>query len=139
MLSLSSYIFLSVRSLFVDLPASSPASDISEPSPSTDSRKHSTGGEKKEKRPSVEEWPKVADKKQNAAGAKVAAAASVAASAAKKTIPAPSRKKVENDMHGHSMRAQPQEVKRRLIIYVATAVLGGQGNALLHLGWGDDV
>ncbi len=87
----------------------------------------------------MEEWPKVADKKQNAGGGKVAVATSVASSAAKKTNAVAPRKKLENDVLGQSMRTQPQEARRRLIIYVATAVLGGQGNAcdalLFYLGW----
>ncbi len=51
-------------------------------------------------------------------------------SAAKKSATVSLRKKVEIERSGGLPDLQPSGVTRRLIIYVATAVLGGKG------GWG---
>lgn len=111
--------FCSARSLFVDVPRSSPPS-----SPEPEARVNSTSGDKKakkpsveiQKRPSFEEAPRAADKKQPAGSGKAAAATSVA----KKVPAAVARKKAGDDVV-----VDTQVAGKRMFVYVATAVLGG--------------
>jgi hypothetical protein len=111
--------FCSARSLFVDVPRSSPPS-----SPEPEAWVNSTSGDKKakrpsveiQKRPSVEEVPRAADKKQPAGSGKAAAATTVA----KKVPAAAARKKAGDDVV-----VDTRVAGKRMFVYVATAVLGG--------------